>query len=100
MRLVTDDLGFKLAVDIRFSDCEGGRHSTYETTEGVVPGDAPHVIEISNALRGAELVEVVAHEVYHLFYAVRGLISVDEEAEVEVFGQLVSKVFSMAEGGE
>jgi hypothetical protein len=91
-KLVTDSLGFRLEVSIIIdTEMTGrGRHKTYEPEGGKVPPDAPHEIWLNSNLAGAELAEVIAHEVYHLFYSVRHLIAVDEETEAEVFGQLVS----------
>ena len=68
-----------------------GRHKTYEQDGRVTP-DVGHKIIINSNLQGDELAEVIAHEAYHLFYSVRPLITVDEETEAEVFGQLVKHI--------
>lgn len=94
--IVTDSLGFVLIVHIDIQEMDGrGRHKTHES-DGHVAVDAKHTIEISPDLCGAELCEVAAHEAYHLFYAVRDHITVDEETQATVFGQLVKRIVDSA----
>ena len=94
-KLTTDSLGFPLTVQIEIGDFENsGTHRTYyETDSGLVGADALHRIQLQRGLEHGYLVEVVAHEVYHLFYSIRHLIAVDEETEAEVFGELVRRVY-------
>ena len=95
-RIMTDSLGFALTVQIDVREMDGrGRYKTHES-DGRVAADAKHTIEISADLGGGELVEVAAHEAYHLFYAVRDHISVDEETQATVFGQLVKRIVTIA----
>ena len=95
--IVTDALGFRLEVAISVGDFpRGGRHRTYEAEDGRVPGDAPHAIQISKDLTHEDLHEVIGHEAYHLFYSIRHLITVDEETEAEVFGQLLRRAHAVA----
>jgi hypothetical protein len=95
-RIVTDSLGFALTVQIDVREMDGrGQHKTYEQ-DGDVAADALHTIAISPEMGGGELVEVAAHEAYHLFYAVRGHITVDEETQATVFGQLVKRIVTIA----
>lgn len=97
-RIVTDSLGFRLEVEMVVCDIQPrGRHRTYEDEQGRVGSGAPHRIEIDIALYGEELAEVIAHEVYHLFYSVRQLITTDEETEAEVFGHLVKRLHIAAQ---
>jgi class 3 adenylate cyclase len=97
MKVVTDALGFSLEVEILVRDLEPrGRHVTYEDENGNVGNDAPHRIEIDTALYGSELAEVIAHEVYHLFYSLRHRITTDEETEAETFGHLVRRLHEVA----
>ena len=76
-----------------------GRHITYEQ-EGAVNPEAGHRIIISSELRGTEVAEVIAHEAYHLFYSIRPLITVDEETEAVVFGQLVKRIHVLWQEGQ
>lgn len=95
-RIVTDSLGFRLEVTIEFGAYpHRGRHVTFETDAGEVTADSTHRIEVNESLVGPELAEVISHECYHLFYSVRKLITVDEETEAIVFGQLVKHVHSL-----
>jgi len=97
-RIITDSLGFRLEVHLTVAQMDGrGLHKTYEC-DGVVSEDAVHRIEISKDLSGDELAEVCAHEAYHLFYAIRNLITVDEELQATVFGQLVKRMVAYQEG--
>lgn len=98
-RLVTDSLGFELRVNIEVGNFQfRGCHSTYENAEtGNVDAGAEHHIQISRGMPIEERAEVVSHECYHLFYSVKHLIKVDEETEVEVFGQLNKHLFSLVE---
>ena len=94
-KLITDSLGFALTVSIEVCDISpnSGTHRVFENVDtGRVPADALHTLKIQRGLSMPYLAEVIAHEVYHLFYSVRHLISVDEETEAEVFGQLVRHV--------
>ena len=96
VKIVTDSLGFRLEVAVIVEDMAGrGRHKTYEQN-GMVTENVIHTIAINSNLRGDELTEVIAHEAYHLFFSVRHLIKVDEEAEAEVFGQLVKHIHTAA----
>lgn len=70
-----------------------GEHKTYER-DGKVRDDMVHKITIIPDLSDDELIEVVAHEAYHVFYSVRHLIAVDEETEASVFGQLVEWIYA------
>jgi hypothetical protein len=72
-----------------------GRHKTYDQ-DGKVTAEASHKITINSNLRGDELAEVIAHEAYHMLYSVRHLITVDEETEAVVFGQLVKHIHATA----
>lgn len=91
-KIVTDSLGFRLELTISVEEMDGrGQHKTYEQ-DGLVKPDASHKIIIGVHLQGCELVEVIAHEAYHLFYSIRYLITVDEETEATVFGQLVRRI--------
>jgi len=97
-RIITDSLGFRLEVQLAVIAMDGrGRHKTYEC-DGLVSDGAVHRIEISTDLQGDELAEVCAHEAYHLFYAVRHLITADEELQATVFGQLVKRMVGYHEG--
>ena len=88
-KIVTDSLGFRLELSMVLDDkIERGQYKTYEC-DGKVLQEVGHQISINPDLRDAELAEVVAHEAYHLFYSIRHLITVDEETEAQVFGQLV-----------
>lgn len=92
-KLVTDALGFKLDVTILFGEFEThGQHITFQDENGKVSADSPHTIKIQAGLDPAVLNGVVAHEVYHMFYSIRPLITVGEETEAEVFGELVGKI--------
>ncbi len=91
-KIITDALGFRLEVSIIVADtAHRGQHKTYERDGKVLEGSS-HVITISPNLYDDELSEVIAHEAYHLFYSVRDLITVDEETEALVFGQLVKRI--------
>jgi hypothetical protein len=95
--VATDSLGFPLKVRILVGDFEkDGRHVAYENETGEVAPDCEHRIEIRDGLSDAYLAEVVSHEVYHLFYSIRRLITVDEETESQVFGQLVNRACVLA----
>jgi hypothetical protein len=95
-RIVTDALGFALTVQIDVREMDGrGQHRTYEI-DGAVAANALHTIDISPDMGGSELIEVAAHEAYHLFYAVRDHIAVDEEIQATVFGQLVKQIVTIA----
>lgn len=59
---------------------------------GLVSADAPHTIQLQRGLDPLYLTEVISHEVYHLFYSVRHLITVDEEEQATIFGQLVKHI--------
>lgn len=95
-KLQNDDLGFPLIVSIEIGDFEhSGTHRTTETIVGkrrLVPADAPHTIQLQHGLDPLYLTEVISHEVYHLFYSVRHLITVDEEEQATIFGQLVKHI--------
>ncbi len=95
--LVTDSLGFQLRVEICITDdlSERGRHKTFEDEHGKAYKDAPHRIRIRSGLLSGELSEVISHEVYHLFYSVRHLITADEETEAETFGHLVKRIHAI-----
>ena len=94
--LVTDSLGFRLEIAIGIEEMTGrGQHKTYQQGEKVY-ADAIHKITINANLCGDELAEVIAHEAYHMFYSVRHLITVDEETEAVVFGQLVKHIHAIA----
>ena len=96
-QIITDSLGFRLDVTVSIGDFENlGRHITYQDELGKVPPDAGHKINIKNGLEADVLYFVVSHEVYHLFYSIRHLITADEEVEAEVFGELVKRVLQMA----
>lgn len=96
LELVTDALGFHLKMVV----CIGalsklGDHRTYEDSEtGKVSSDAVHHLNIKDGLEPPVLTMVISHEVYHLFYSVRHLITVDEETEAETFGELVRRIHS------
>ena len=91
--LVTDGLGFKLTVVLHLGDYEfSGQHRSFEDEEGAIIIELPHEIRIQRGLAEHELHEVIAHEVYHLFYSLRKIIQVPEEQETEVFGELVRHV--------
>lgn len=93
-RIVTDSLGFRLEVEIIVGDVKPrGRHKTYEDEQGRVGNGTPHRIELRDGLIGGELVEVAAHEAYHLFYSVRDRITADEETEAEAMGHLVKRLY-------
>ncbi len=100
--LITDSLGFRLEIEvvvIPFREIGRGQHKTYER-DGRVPPDAPHRITIyanpHPTPDDKELAEVIAHEAYHLMYSIRHLITVDEETEAVVFGQLVKHIHAIA----
>lgn len=90
--MINDSLGFQLRVTMVVKEFEDsitrGQHRTYEC-DGKVQDGQDHYIELRRGLMGAERSEVIAHEVYHVFYSVRHLITVDEETEALIFGQLV-----------
>lgn len=92
--IITDALGFPLRVKIEYGDFEiAARHITTEdASTGLVSSDAEHRIEMKYGLRLEELVDFASHEVYHLFFSIRHLITADEETQAEVFGQLVRHV--------
>ena len=94
MKIITDSLGFSLEISIEVGDLgdKRGRHTTYET-DGKVQSDSHHKIIITSNLPLEELAEVSAHEAYHLFYSIRHLITVSEEEEALVFGQLVKRIY-------
>lgn len=93
-RIITDALGFSLKVDVTVGYTKPrGRHKTYQDEQGLVEAGAPHIIELRQGLRNEELVEVIAHEAYHLFYSIRNLITADEETEAETFGHLVKRLW-------
>lgn len=99
--LVTDCLGFPLNVKVVVDpSLDGGQHKTHEDECGNVRPNAEHCIRIAANLKPDDLIEVAAHEVYHLFYSVRHLISVDEETESQAFGQLVRHVCRLVESHE
>ncbi len=89
-KIITDALGFTLTVTMVLGQVEVlGRHSTKEDHETrIVPPDAPHTIYLHHDLEGPQLIGVIAHEAYHLFFSVRHLITADEETQAEVFGVL------------
>jgi hypothetical protein len=94
-KIVTDSLGFRLEVSITVEAMpHRGKHKTYEQDGKVTPSTS-HQIIISPEIQGDELAEVIAHEAYHLFYSVRHLITVDEETEATVFGQLVKRIHAV-----
>lgn len=96
--LITDSLGFQLTVEIYVDAFEHlGQHNTHQDEFGKVPPDAVHRIEIQQGLSSETLNEVIPHEVYHMFYSIRPLITVDEETEAEVFGQLVKHIHNLLE---
>ena len=94
MKLATDSLGFALTVSFYFVPLRvrGRLVAMVDADTQAVTIDTPHAIEISDELVDSELVEVVSHEVYHLFFSIRHLIKVDEETESLVFGQLVKHI--------
>ncbi len=93
---ITDDLGFCLTVIVEVGPFPtSGAHRTYETVYGDVPKDQTHTIQLQSGLATDYLFEVITHEVYHLFYSIRPLITVDEETEVTVYGQLVKHVYNI-----
>lgn len=97
-RIATDSLGFNLKVDIIIGDLQSrGRHKTYIDEQGQTDDTTPHRVELRYGLSDSELVEVVAHEAYHLFYSIRSRITVDEETEAEVFGHLVKRLYEVAQ---
>ena len=97
-KLITDSLGFQLTVKIEVGAYDfRGSHSAYEDYDTKkVASDAEHVIRVQAGMGAEELAEVVSHECHHLFYSIRHLITVDEETEAEVFGQLVKRIFTLA----
>lgn len=97
-KLITDALGFPLRVNLELGDYNfQGQHSTYENAEtGKVDQLTEHTIKIKRGQSAQELAETASHECYHLFYSVRHLITVDEEMEATVFGQLAKRVFDFA----
>lgn len=96
MKITTDSLGFELKVDIELDErVNGGRHVVYADENGRVPADAGHMIALSTSLDHRELVRIAAHEAYHLFYSIRDQITVDEETQASVFGDLVRAVYDL-----
>lgn len=97
-KITTDELGFPLTVTITVGDFENyGRHRTYAGEDGeTVIRDEEHFIEIKYGLSNDELVNVAAHEAYHLFYSIRHLITCDEETQAEAFGHLVRRIVKEA----
>ena len=95
-KLATDGLGFPLEVTIEVGDFDSlGQHKTFFNHEtGLVDKGAPHTIRIKSGLGRNALNTVVPHEVYHLFYSVRHLITSGEEAEAETFGELVGRILN------
>lgn len=97
-RLVTDALGFRLEVVISIGDFPNlGQHRVDADAEtGKVIAQATHHLNIKAGLDASSLTLVVAHEIYHLFYSVRHLITVDEEIEAEAFGELIKRVLAIS----
>lgn len=94
--LETDSLGFLLRVQINVGDFETlGQHKTYTDENGKVLPSSLHILNFQVNMERTSVNTVTAHEVYHLFYSIRDLISVDEETEAEVFGELVGKVLDI-----
>lgn len=95
--LVTGMLGFELTVKITVGELAvSGRHKSYEDEHGNAVEGEVHEITLAEGLEPDYLLEVVAHEVYHLFYSVRPFIKVGEEEEATVFGQLVKHIYNFA----
>ena len=97
--MITDSLGFPLVVNINVEPMIGlrGNHMTYFNAEtNLVDAETAHTITIEPDQGVNSLVEVAAHECFHLFYSIRHLITVDEETQAEVFGQLVKHIFTQA----
>jgi hypothetical protein len=97
-QLLTDALGFPLKVVVSVGDFPNlGQHRTHQDAEsGQVSPDAVHYLNFKAGLESSVLNVVIPHEVYHLFYSVRHLITVDEETESEAFGELVGRVHNEA----
>ena len=95
--LITDSLGFRLEVVVEAGDFANyGQHSTYADAENLKVGPAAiHTLRFRFGLPPETRQLVVAHECYHMFYAVRHLITVDEEMEAEAFGALVKRVHAI-----
>jgi hypothetical protein len=87
----TNSLGFEIKLVITVGDFEKlGSHITYEENLNL------HKINIKSGLNSLTLSMVAAHEAYHMFYTIRHLITVDEETEAEVFGELVKKIVAFS----
>lgn len=92
-RIITDALGFTLKLDIEIGQFETfGKHICYGDETGLVPLDSEHTIQLKYGMTASDSVNVAAHEAYHLFYAIRHLITCDEETEAETFGHLVRRI--------
>src|SRR5689334_15220201 len=92
--IITDDLGFRLKVIVSIGDFQKlGEHRTYvDGDSDRVTEEMNHRLNIKSGLESRTLGLVAAHEVYHLFYSVRHLITTDEETQAEVFGDLVGHI--------
>lgn len=94
----TESLGFNLVVNIIIDDDLenfGQYVSEEDANTYLVHKDSPHTISIKSKLDNP--VMIIAHECYHLFYAIRHLIAWDEETETEVFGELCQEVYNVYE---
>lgn len=91
----TDSLGFPLRVEVIIDPNLDvlGKQVSFEDENGNVVADAPHRIFLKEGLSVPMLVDVISHETYHLFYALRAHITADEETQAEVFGNFVRNVF-------
>lgn len=98
-KLITNALGFPLRLTVEVGHFKVlGTHKTFQDADtGLVGKDTAHTIRIKAEMNQAALNMAVPHEVYHLFYSVRHLITVNEETEAEAFGELVSKILSLLE---
>lgn len=94
LSLKTDSLGFSLTVVIKVGDYPVlGSYVTYQISEGEVIPSVPHTLKFKTGLTQGMLTQIIAHEAFHLFAALRHLITEDEEKQAEVFGELVRKIF-------
>lgn len=97
----TDSLGFPLVVNINVEPMIGlrGNHMTYFNADtNLVDAETAHTITVVPDQDAAELIEVAAHECFHMFYSIRHLITAEEETQAEVFGQLVKHIFLQVQG--
>lgn len=91
-RFLCDALGFCLSVTVNLDNKNRlGSHKTWVNAKGLVRRSSRHEIRLQPGMDRGTAEIVVSHEIYHLFYSIRHLITADEETQAEVFGEFVGK---------